>query len=160
MASRIEKIMMGQYKKAVTGRNEYIKFSVDESNCMIWYVLIHSIAGDNDEFVGGEYIFKMVAPDDFPYNAPKFYAMTPNGVYAINAEVCISIGHFHKDSHVASLGMSGFANQLMNGMVSHALLGHGISLLTTDDAEKRKLAADSRRYNAVNLREINARFSQ
>jgi ubiquitin-conjugating enzyme E2 J2 len=103
--------MMAQLKKATQELNEYIKFATKSDNePNVWYILLSNFPGDDGEFAGGEYLCRMEAPDDFPFNPPHFYLMTENGVYGVETKVCVSIGEYHKDQYRAALGMAGFAN--------------------------------------------------
>jgi ubiquitin-protein ligase len=140
-------IMQAQFKKAVSEPNEHIKFMMsDRPN--LWYILIGNFNGNEDEFEKGAYLVRMIAPADFPFNPPRFYFMTPNGVYEVEKKVCINIGEYHKDQYRAALGMAGFASQLVSGMIGWRELGNGINIVHTDAKKKRAMALDSARYNA------------
>ena len=126
----------------------WIKFAMKSDDAMTWYVLLHNFEGDNGEFLHGQYLVRVEAGNEFPYKPPKFYFMTPNGVYDVEKEVCISIGQYHPDQYRAALGMSGFVKQLVSGMIGWQSLGPGISIVTTSAERKRQLAAESAEYNA------------
>jgi ubiquitin-protein ligase len=147
-------IMMAQYKKATSEPNEFIKFAMSPDNGCVWYIRIYNFAGNEDEFVGGEYDCRMVAPIDFPFNPPSFYFLTSNGLYEVETKVCISIGEFHKDEYRAGLGMAGFANQLVSGLVGWKDMGGGINIIKTSLAKKRELAYDSRASNKAHHSDI------
>lgn len=149
MAGRQGKILLAQFKKATAEPNEFIKFCMSD-DLATWWILLSSFSGDKDEFVTGEYLCQMTAPEKFPFEPPKFTLLTPNGVYDINKTVCISIGEYHKDQYPAALGMSGFANQLVSGLIGWKSLGHGISIIKTTEAQKKIFAAKSRDYNVAN----------
>ena len=129
-------------------------FALREEKPWVWYLKLHGFAGDEDEFVGGEYIVRMKAPEGFPFKPPHFRFMTPNGVYDVEKKVCINIGQFHSDQYRAALGMSGFANQLVSGMIGWKTLGGGISLLNTTLEKKKELASYSIEYNNTRHKEI------
>ena len=148
MANRSATIMKAQFKKATASADTYLKFMMSEEDLKTWYILISNIDGDDGEFAGGEYLVRVVAPDDFPMNPPSFYFMTPNGVYDVEKKVCISIGEYHKDQYRASLGMAGFASQLCSGLIGWRTLGSGINLIETTVKEKKKLAQESVEYNS------------
>lgn len=169
--------MMAQYKMA-TEPDESLKFYIG-SRCNEWYIKIHGISGNNDEFVGGEYIVKIIAPAKFPYEPPRFYFLTPNGIYQICEKVCISIGEYHKDQYRATLGIYGFCRELWNGMVGHAELGHGINIIQYGAGDKgltkklkkiKEFATNSVEYNntsdmvvnseGMTLKEINAKIEE
>ena len=84
--------------------------------------------------------------------------MTPNGVYAIDSNICISIGKYHPENYRAVLGVSGFTENIMSGMVGWKDLDGGIGLMNTTAGEKKKFAMDSRAYNAQHYSHIMAGF--
>lgn len=140
-------IMCAQYLDAIKSPNEYILFHISEEDPQKWYIIIRNIQGNNGEFNGGEYLFRMIAPNNFPYGPPEFYAMTPNGLYNLEVKVCISIGVYHADQYRAGLGMAGFAEQLMSGLVGWSSMGGGINITKTTAEEKRVMAAASVAHN-------------
>lgn len=153
-AARFVRVMAGQYKKATSEADQYAKYYMDPDNVGTWYVLISGMDGDDDEFVDGEYIVRMVAPDGsngkeaFPFAPPEFYFMTPNNIYDIEKKVCISIGEFHANDYRAALGMSGFVANLISGMIGWKTLGGGINIVCNKDVgPKTKAAKNSKKYN-------------
>lgn len=145
--------MKGQFKKATKEPHEYIKFHMTE-NMRVWYIMVGGFDGEKDEFKNGEYIFKIILPASFPNNPPRFYSMTPNGLYKPNAKICISIGEYHKDNYRAALGVIGFAMELVNGMIGWRSMGSGINLVKTNDETKKKYAEESTAYNKKYNRQI------
>lgn len=141
-------IMMAQFKKAVAEPNEHVMFAMSAQNPLVWFIRLRNFEGNEDEFKGGEYDCRMVAPADFPFNPPSFYFMTHNGLYEIETKVCINIGEYHKDDYRAALGMAGFANQLVSGLIGWKEMGGGINIVKTSAAKKREYAAASRAKNA------------
>lgn len=146
--ARQSAIICNQYKKAVSTPNEHIMFmmspAIDE-----WYILLHNIEGDIGEYIGGEYLCKLKFPADFPYKPPEFYFMTPTGIYEINRKVCIHIGEFHSNQYAKTMGASGFANNLVSGLIGWRELekSGGIGILNTTADEKKILARSSVEYN-------------
>jgi len=150
MNTVFNRALTNQYKKVIKERDEFAKYTTDPDNIGIWYVKLHHIGGNKDEFVGGEYLVKITAPPEFPMKPPHFEMLTPNGVYGINCKVCISIGEFHAENYRATLGIGGFIQQLVSGFIGWDQLGGGISILKTTIDEKIKLAAASKEYNKKN----------
>lgn len=157
---RLHKIIYAHYKKATEQHNEYIKYCINENNIHEWYIKISSLVGDDNEFEHGEYIGKITITDDFPYKPPSFMLLTPNGVYDIDGRVCISIGEFHSQNYMPTLGVSGFTNQLISGMIGWRTLGEGIRLLNTTVEEKKLLASESVKYNEQHHNKINHDIEQ
>lgn len=147
--------LLAQFKHATKERSDWLKFAMDESDYGTWYVQLSGFSGDNGEFEGGEYLVRVILPIGFPATEPpQFYFLTPNGLYGVETKVCISIGEWHKDSYRAVLGVIGFCDQLVSGLIGWKTMGGGIEILSTTAKEKAKLAAASRKYNADNNAEI------
>src|SRR3989344_328188 len=147
MADRRSLVIHAQYKKSVGEPDEYAIFAMDPVDIKTWYLLLRNMKGNHDEYDGGQYIFRMVIPDDFPYKPPQFYALTPNGLYEQNSKCCISIGEYHSRDYRPTLGMRGFSIELANGMITWEKMGTGINLLNTSWKEKQKLALNSVEFN-------------
>ena len=139
---------MLHYREAEAVRHPYIDYHMEEKDVGTWYIRIRNLEGDEGEFIGGEYLVRLVAQADYPFSAPKFYFMTPNGVYSVEQECCIGTGHYHKEKYAAgSQKIHGFAREIVNGLLGWRTLGGGIGLLQTKTAEKKLLAARSRPHN-------------
>lgn len=166
--SKFSKRMVMQYKKATKEPNQYVKFAMkSDAEPHIWYILLNNFSGNDGEFEGGEYLVRMEAPmprpssrkdekdkPGFPFEPPHFYMLTHNGVYGVDTKVCISIGEFHADQYRATLGMSGFADNLVSGLIGWRELGGGIEIKMTTAKEKSSLAKDSVAWNYEKYPEI------
>lgn len=155
LKANLMRILVAQFDKALRKKENYIKFAMDEKDVRIWYVKLHNIPGNKEEFAGGEYIIRVIAPDNFPVGPPDFMAMTPNGVYAISGNLCVSIGKYHKDEYTPTMGMVGFIMNVISGLICYKDLRGGIGMEVTTDEEKKKLARESIEYNRTKLKEIN-----
>jgi ubiquitin-protein ligase len=149
-ANRRKLIAVAQYKAAIKEPSEYIKYHITEEDVNTWYALIHNFSGNTDEYVGGEYLFKIMLPEEFPMVPPKFFCLTPNGLYGIDAVVCISIGEYHPEEYRPSLGVRGFIINLVSGLVGWREMTGGIKIKETTAKEKLKLAKLSRSANYAN----------
>lgn len=160
-------VLAAQFKKATAGPNEFIKFALkSDTELNVWYILLSGFSGNDDEFSYeeitpqgkeiryGEYLCEIRAPEEFPFKPPEFYFLTENGLYEINGKVCISIGEFHSGDYRASLGMAGFAAQLVSGMIGWRDIGSGIRLLNTSIQQKKEFAIKSRMANFKNYPKI------
>lgn len=155
------KRMAGQFKKATSEADQYAKYLMDPDDVRVWYVLISGMDGDDNEFIDGEFIVRVVAPDGsngkepFPFSPPEFYFMTPTNIYDVEKKVCISIGEFHANDYRATLGMSGFVSNLISGMIGWKSLGHGINIVNNNKVEpKIKASKDSKDYNLSHHAEL------
>jgi ubiquitin-conjugating enzyme E2 J2 len=147
LTARQVKVMQAQYKAAIKTPTEYISYIMSEDDPSTWYLLLRGISGHDDAFLGGEYLVRMLAPADFPGSPPQFFFMTENGLYDVECKICISIGEYHKDQYRAVLGMSGFADNLVSGMVGWNEMGNGINILKTNADKKKQLALKSTKTN-------------
>lgn len=147
------KSILAQFTNAIKYENQNVKYALDEDNINIWYVLLYGIVGNKEEFTGGEFLFRIHIPTGAGKSwltvAPRFIALTPNGVYEQGKECCIHIGEFHEGSKVASLGVGDFVVQLMSGMIAYEELKGGINLIytNTNPQGKRKISNESIEYN-------------
>ena len=151
---RMTRVINLQYRKARASANPYIQYAIDPANIAIWYVKLYNFSGDQDEYAAGEYLCKIVIGPDFPYKPPEFYFMTPNGVYECDGKACISIGEFHSNAYINTLGVSGFVEQLVSGMIGWKTIGTGVRLMDTTIEEKKKWARGSAAYNTANYGSI------
>ena len=158
---RVVKVLTAQYNKFVkSDDNPHLLCTIDERDIRVWYFLV---GGLDKPYLGGEYIFRLTAPDTFPQRPPSFDFCTVNGVFMPGGPICISIGEYHADMAPgkdggggwrASLGMQGFATQVVNGLICHQALGSGIRIENTSDLEKAAAAAGSRAYNRSKYPEL------
>lgn len=104
-------------------------FVILDKDINIWYVMIHGITGNKDEYVDGKYLFKLTIPKDFPAKVFSFECLTLNGVYATGGKICISIGEFHENDGPTKSnnghgytpardgGPQKFVREIINGLV-------------------------------------------
>ena len=154
--------VMRHFNKAKTSANPYLKYAMCETDINTWYALIHSIQGADDEFQGGQYLVKLVIPNNFPADPPALYALTPNGVYDTTGKICINVGEFHADSsYPSTLGIAGFCEQVVSGMIGWRTLGKGTRLLDDTTVEQiKQYAVASSAYNSANYEAILAMFAK
>ena len=156
------RILTSQLKVVNKGFASYFTAIPDQTDIRIWYV---RIAGLDAPYKGGEYIFCLIAPDEFPQKPPSLKFMTDNGLFVPGHKVCISVGEFHTNDKPGkdgahgwrpSLGMHGFSLEVVNALICHADLGGGIGIAHKSPAEKQYLASISRKYNETHYTEITA----
>jgi ubiquitin-protein ligase len=145
--------MQFQYKAACEAGHPHLLPLMDERDVRQWYFLVVNLPRP---YAGGEYIFRLTAKETFPHDPPSFEFITKNGVFSPGGKVCISIGEFHANSAAGetgaygwrpSLGMLGFAREVVNGLIDPDHLGGGIRVRNDPPAKKAKLAAASAAYN-------------
>ena len=163
---RLQKIMTYQLKRAAAG-NPHLVPHVDETDCRKWSFLICNLP---PPYEGGEYMFCLTATDEFPRKPPVFTFLTPNGVYRPGGKICISIGEFHAGDKAGktgsygwrpALGMIGFAQEVVNGMLVPESLGGGIRVISeSPPAVKIAHARESVAFNQKKHPKLVADFEE
>jgi ubiquitin-conjugating enzyme E2 J2 len=168
MASpRSVKVLQSQLSKAAAAPHPHLAFAVLDGDIGVWYVRARGLEAP---FTGGEYLFKLTAPKDFPARPPALEFLTPSGVFVEGTQhVCISIGEFHARDFRATadadygwrpaLGMVGFAEGVLSAMRFFDRSTHGVGVAVKDAEEKAALAATSRAFNAAHFPRIVALFA-
>ena len=143
------KTLHTMYKTMLRTRDEYVDAILPNPSNMDEFIFrVRNMAGPNDEFVGGEYLFRLLIPLTFPLKPPNLLFLTPNGVYEINGPICISTGKFHSQNYVATRGLVGFGTDVWTAMVQYPELGGGIRIIRNRTPENiRKLARLSKKVN-------------
>ena len=152
--SRQSKILQHQYKFALTANLPNLLVLLDETNINIWYFKVLNLP---EPYLDGEYIFKLEAPPTFPKSPPIFSFITPNGVFEPGGKICISIGEFHTKDHDdtpegsygwrPALGMIGFAQEVVNGMIVPDYLNDGVRIMNSSKKQKEKYSEMSINFN-------------
>lgn len=174
LTKRMIKVLQNQYKnkylKAINEevqkhrdgqpQNRNLLFIQDPEDIKVWYCLMFGLEGDAQEFVGAEYLIKLYAQDGYPSSPPKFQFLTPNGVYKAHSEPCVELGHYHSYDYPSTLGILGFAKNLVMGLIAWRDNGGGVNIIKTDVKEKKKISTDSVLYNQTKNRDIMLAFKQ
>lgn len=158
--------MQYQFKAALEADHPNLIPLMSEHNVKVWHFLVVNLPGP---YAGGEYIFRLTAPDAFPQKPPEFVFLTNNGVFEPGGKICISIGEFHANdapgasgSHGwrAALGMAGFAREVVNGMIDPGYLGGGIRVRNDSPAKKARMAGESVAWNQKKHADLVAQFRE
>lgn len=163
MADRLAKIIQKHVQKAMKDPHDNILMLLDESNIKHCYVLI---AGLSYPYRGGEFMFLMDIPDEFPYKPPGFRALTPNEVYEPGPRICISVGEYHardrsKDGaagHRPARPLQAFVVEILNGLLCPEGLKGGIGIRVPSPEAREKAAKQSADYNLGNNKELVRKF--
>ena len=107
--AQIVRILNEQQKVFVAKPNPHLLLVVDETDCRIWYFMV---VGLEIPFTHGEFIFRLTAPDTFPFKPPKFEFLTENGVFMPGGPICISVGELHANDAPGAEGAYGWRASL------------------------------------------------
>lgn len=123
----------------------YIIARPSESNILEWHYVI---TGPQDSpYANGQYWGTLVFPSEYPYKPPSIKMLTPNGRFATNERLCLSMSDFHPGSWNPSWSVSTILTGLLSFMLEDTPTTGSI---TTTKDDKILLAAQSRLWNARN----------
>lgn len=66
------------------------------NNLLEWHFVLEG--AKCTDFEGGLYHGKLVFPPNYPFKPPSISIFTPNGRFAVNTKLCLSITDFHPES--------------------------------------------------------------
>ena len=125
------------------------KVTIVNDDLTIWYVLIHGLAA---EYERGEYILQITHHKNYPFSPPDYVMLTPSGRFEIGKKLCFSNSGFHPEDWSPMWSM----RTIILGFVSFFLekSSKGIGHIESDDATKRRFAAESITYNNTKLAHV------
>lgn len=121
------------------------KVHVDDKNCHQFHFLVDGPSAS--PFEGGEYVLNMVIPAEYPFAAPRFKMLTPNGRFAPGSWICISGASSH---HPENWSPSQNFCSLLVSIISFMLdenAGHHVGSVASTAQHKQHLAGESRLFN-------------
>jgi len=113
-------------------------------NLLEWHYVLEGSEGT--PFEGGRYHGVVLFPPQYPYKPPSVRMMTPNGRFAPNAKLCMSMTDFHPESWNPLWSVGTILTGLLSFMHDEAQATTGA--IVTSAEEKRRLAAGSMAANA------------
>jgi ubiquitin-conjugating enzyme E2 J2 len=115
------------------------------SNLLEWHFVLEG--AKSTDFEGGIYHGKLVFPPNYPFKPPSISIFTPNGRFAVNTKLCLSITDYHPESWNPMWSVGTILTGLLSFMYDNQPTTGSI---TTSKAEKQRMARESLAYNAKN----------
>jgi ubiquitin-conjugating enzyme E2 J2 len=115
------------------------------SNLLEWHFVLEGAKAT--DFDGGIYHGKLVFPPNYPFKPPSISIFTPNGRFAVNTKLCLSITDYHPESWNPMWSVGTILTGLLSFMYDNQPTTGSI---TTSKVEKQRLARESLAYNAKN----------
>jgi len=113
-----------------------------ENDVLTWFYAVKGPPGT--PYQGGTYVGKISFPKEYPMKPPGIQMLTPNGRFATNTRLCLSMSDFHPESWNPMWSVSSILQGVQSFMASEELTTGGIR---ASDAERRRLAKESLEYN-------------
>jgi len=128
------------------------KIHVSETNIMDWYILYSNL--DDERFKDGEYILHIKLHEGYPFKAPEFKWLTPNGRFEIAIKICYNISTYHEAEWNPLWRMNTIIIGIMSMLLDKVTGGIGHIQGTTLDQYK-SFASKSKDYNKELIKKLN-----
>ncbi|EFN57840.1 hypothetical protein CHLNCDRAFT_12197, partial [Chlorella variabilis] len=121
------------------------------NNLLDWHYLLEGPKGS--DFEGGCYHGKsdrgegVTFPPEYPFKPPSIVMLTPNGRFATNTKLCLSMSSFHPESWNPLWSVSTILTGLLSFMLESQ---HTTGAISSTQPEKRRFARESLAYNVRN----------
>ncbi|XP_031490353.1 ubiquitin-conjugating enzyme E2 34-like [Nymphaea colorata] len=107
-----------------------------------WHYVLEGSEGT--PFAGGIYYGKVKFPSDYPFKPPGISMITPNGRFATQKRICMSMSDFHPETWNPMWSVSSILTGLLSFMMDNSPTTGSVS---TTVAEKQRLARASLAFN-------------
>ncbi|PNH07543.1 Ubiquitin-conjugating enzyme E2 34 [Tetrabaena socialis] len=115
------------------------------TNLLEWHYVLEGAKGT--EYEGGVYHGKLVFPAEYPFKPPSISLFTPNGRFATNTKLCLSMTDFHPESWNPMWSVGTILTGLLSFMYdTQATTGS----ITTTKQDKERMARESLAVNVKN----------
>lgn len=154
MVSRqAQKRLNKEFKTITENPPPYIVAKPNEENILEWHYVISG--PPQTPYEHGQYHGILRFPVDYPFKPPSISMVTPNGRFACNTRLCLSMSDYHPDTWNPAWSVATILTGLLSFMTGDESTTGSIS--TTDNV-KRRLAMESVRWNADENNRFGAMF--
>ena len=113
-----------------------------EDDVLEWHFVLHG--PPDSPYVGGIYHGKLNFPPVFPYKPPAIRMLTPNGRFAPNQSICLSLSEHHPESWSPLWTVSAVLVGLLSFMIQEERTA---GCVTADKRTRERLAKESWKFN-------------
>jgi ubiquitin-protein ligase len=131
------------------------KICVSEDNIMDWYILYSNL--DDMRFKDGEYILHIKLHEGYPFKAPEFKWLTPNGRFEIAIKICYNISTYHEAEWNPLWRMRTIIVGIMSMLLDTNTIGIG-HIMNTQLTTFTNFASKSKDYNKDIIKKLNLIF--
>ncbi|KAI5948960.1 UBC6 [Candida theae] len=143
MASRqSQRRLTKEYKAIQQTPPPYITAKPNDENILEWHYII--TGPPNTPFEHGQYHGLLRFPQEYPFKPPSISMITPNGRFACNTRLCLSMSDYHPDTWNPAWSVATILTGLLSFMTGEESTTGSI---TTSENVRRKLARDSKKWN-------------
>ncbi|GFR43047.1 hypothetical protein Agub_g4053 [Astrephomene gubernaculifera] len=134
-----------EYKSLLKDPVPHITAHPSPTNLLEWHFVLEGTKGT--EYEGGVYHGKLVFPSEYPFKPPSISLYTPNGRFATNTKLCLSMTDFHPESWNPMWSVGTILTGLLSFMYDTQTTTGSI---TTSRQDKERLARESLAFNVKN----------
>lgn len=131
-----------EYKAISANPPPYIIAKPNDENILEWHYVI--TGPPKTPYEDGQYHGMLRFPSEYPFKPPSISIITPNGRFACNTRLCLSMSDYHPDTWNPAWSVLTILTGLLSFMTGDEQTTGSI---TSSDSVKRKLASDSKRWN-------------
>lgn len=135
-----------EYKALVKEPVPSITAHPSPSDLLEWHFVLEGAKGTDYE--GGVYHGRLQFPSQYPFKPPSIMLYTPNGRFATNTKLCMSMTDYHPESWNPLWSVGTILNGLLSFMYDQQPTTGSIN---TSKAEKQRLASESLAFNCRNI---------
>lgn len=145
MASRqAQKRLTKEYRTISENPPPYIIAKPNEENILEWHYII--TGPDNTPFAEGQYHGILRFPAEYPFKPPSISVITPNGRFACNTRLCLSMSDYHPDTWNPAWSVTTILTGLLSFMTGDEVTTGSIN---TSENVKKRLAKESKNWNVT-----------
>jgi ubiquitin-protein ligase len=123
---------------------ENVDVYVDENDMANFFFLIHG--EKKSSYEGGQYIGRLLYPNDYPKRPPDYIMMTPSGRFQIGTKICLTNSGYHKNEWSPEWTISGVLRAFLSIFNSDDTTGLShIALCSCKTEEEKKKIIKSRK---------------
>lgn len=137
-----QKRLTKEYKAIRTSPPPYVTARPNEENILEWHYII--TGPPNTPFENGQYHGLLRFPSEYPFKPPAITMVTPNGRFACNTRLCLSMSDYHPDTWNPAWSVSTILTGLLSFMTSDESTTGSIN---TSENLKKKYSRESKRWN-------------
>ncbi|CAH2353660.1 ubiquitin-conjugating enzyme E2 6 [[Candida] railenensis] len=143
MATRqSQKRLTKEYKALTSNPPPYISAKPNDENIFEWHFVI--TGPPQTPFEEGQYHGMLRFPHEYPFKPPSISMITPNGRFACNTRLCLSMSDYHPDTWNPAWSVATILTGLLSFMTGDESTTGSI---TTSETIKKKLAKESKKWN-------------
>lgn len=131
-----------EYKTVSANPPPYILAKPNDENILEWHYVI--TGPPLTPYENGQYHGMLRFPAEYPFKPPSILIITPNGRFACNTRLCLSMSDYHPDTWNPAWSVLTILTGLLSFMTGDEQTTGSI---LTSDSVKQKLARDSKRWN-------------